>query len=171
MGDILSENLKASSNTGPHKHDELKPVSSGVALMAQAANLDSLLEPLAKTLMQLYKPAAIEILLRAPESSQLVPSLVLRNDGTKDQLFPALSGLPQRGERESCASPISSGRAHTAPPETVRLYNRVARVSQGYPESACTGSRDDCRSIPWNRRVRHRQTRPATLSPAERPAE
>ena len=85
---MFPENLNASTDTSPRKHDVLIPISSCVTSIAQATDVDSLLEPLARTLMQLYKPSAIEILLRTPNSSQLVPNLILRTNGTQDQLFP-----------------------------------------------------------------------------------
>ncbi len=76
------------SNTDPHNQDVLMSISDGMASISQATDVDTLLEPLAQTLMQLYQPTAVEISLRTPESSQLVPRMTLRANGTQAQLFP-----------------------------------------------------------------------------------
>ena len=111
MDDRLPKNISTFRQTSPPKRDVLTPISKGVESIALATDVDSLLAPLAQTLMQLFKPSAIEILLSDPESSQLVSCFILRENGSQDQLFPppyfnpVAQAAVQRGKITAMPSP------------------------------------------------------------------
>jgi signal transduction histidine kinase len=117
MDNRLPKNLESSDDANSHKSNLLTAIAEGVALMANATDVDHLLQPLNRILMQLYKPTAIEILLRMPESNQLTSALVLRTSGTQEQLFPppqtnpvALAAI-QRGRIITMPSPQETNAA------------------------------------------------------------
>lgn len=85
--DIRNDKTKT-IDTGPEDQDILMSISRGVASISRATDVESLLEPLTQILLQLYQPAAVEILLCTPESSQLISRMIWRANGSQDQLFP-----------------------------------------------------------------------------------